>query len=107
MQYKVTRQYLRDKEKGIAEFTNFDDAKLFINVKLEADMTLKLNIIYRIFDMDECIEEFNQDKLTKSKSEAARSDGMSSGSINRPSPFSTTLQPGSSSAKWSNNEDDK
>jgi len=106
MQYKVSRQYLRDKAKTIAQFTHIEDARLFIESKLSEDARLKMNIIYRIIDMDECLEEYNQDKANKAKIDTGSAGGMSSSSANRPSPFSTTPQPRNTMPKWTSDSDD-
>lgn len=105
MQYKVSRQYLRDKAKTIAQFTGIEDARLFIESRLSEDARLKANIIYRIVDMhEECLEEYNQDKA---KIDTVSTGGMNSSSASRPSPFSTSPQPRNTVPKWTSNDDDK
>ena len=63
MPYQITQQYTQDDEKFIAEFRLLKDAKAYIQAKLETNLQLKLNIIYRLFDNRQCIKEFNKEKV--------------------------------------------
>lgn len=75
MQYKVTKQYARDSESPLAEFNDINDAKLFIEEKIDLDALLNTKIIFRLFDRDHLINEFNKEKINVPISRAQYAEG--------------------------------
>ena len=63
MKYKITKQYAQDIEKLVAEFHYVDDANFFIERKIIADNEKKATLIYRLFDDQKLINEFNKDRI--------------------------------------------
>lgn len=63
MQYKITKQYSRDDELPLAEFHNLEDAQLFIDKKSAIDEKHYIKLIYRIYDPNKLLFEFNKEKI--------------------------------------------
>jgi hypothetical protein len=63
MRYKITKQYAQDTEKLIAEFQGIEDAKFFLERKNIADSEKNIKLIYRLFDDQTLINEFNKEKM--------------------------------------------
>lgn len=63
MQYKITRQYSKDEENPLAEFRYLNDAKLFVDKKSSTDEKQNIKLIYRIFDNNKLLAEFNREKI--------------------------------------------
>ena len=71
MQYTVTQQFERGEENPIAEFTDSNDAHVFLSKKLaQADLE-KLRLIYRIYDDSELVGEINPDQISTAYSQYA------------------------------------
>lgn len=105
MKYKVTACYPRDSDRPIANFADLNDAKLFIENKLGINQGLKVSVIYKIFEFDEKIEEYDPTKLDTSSESSTKSTQTSSF---KPSPFSTRLEPKGTVKKWwPDDEEDK
>lgn len=64
MKYQVTKHYLKTKEALIASFFDLNDAKIFIAEKLKCDDINRTNILYRLYDDNELIQEFNHENLS-------------------------------------------
>jgi len=62
MQYKVTKQYLREAESLSAEFINSNDAIFFINMALQVDERINVKTIYYLLDdhRQKTVQEFNK-----------------------------------------------
>lgn len=63
MKYKITKQFAQDTEKLIAEFHDSDDANFFIERKLLSDAEKNVKLIYRLFDDQKLLKEFNKEKI--------------------------------------------
>src|SRR4029078_11532364 len=63
MKYKITKQFARDAENLLAEFVESDDASFFIKRKLLSDEEKSLNVIYRMFENQKLLNEFNKEKI--------------------------------------------
>jgi hypothetical protein len=55
--YKVCKKYLRGSEQEIGRFLELNDAKLFIQAKLESDAGYKVEVTYLLYDFDDLVEE--------------------------------------------------
>ncbi len=75
MKYQVTQQYARDDERLMANFTALAEAKAYITTRLEADAQQRLNIVYRLFDRKQCLQEYNKAKAGALLHEALYADG--------------------------------
>lgn len=108
MQYQVTKQYARDEERACAEFNDLSDAKIFIVAKMEADASLNVKVIYRIFKGMTLIETDDPSQSNAaSASEGAQGKGSSASF--RPTPLNMTPTPRGLPKKWvvDDQEDDK
>jgi hypothetical protein len=61
MKYKVTKHYLKTKEGLIAAFSDLNDARVFIAKKITHDEMNRTKTIYRIYDDNELVQEFNNE----------------------------------------------
>lgn len=75
MEYKVTKQFIRDVESPLAEFVDIDDATLFITNKSEIDRSRVTLLIYRLYHNARLISEYNKDKRTASIARARYANG--------------------------------
>lgn len=62
MAFKVTKQFVRDVETYIADFFHLADARNFIAQKMLQDSINKFQIIYRSYQDENLLQEFNPDK---------------------------------------------
>lgn len=104
MRYKVTKQYARGTETQCAQFDDVNDAKAFIQLKLEQDRALKVSVIYRIKEFTEVIEEFDPARMGDA---GQSSQGQSSSASFRPTPFNTAPKPAGTPQKWTTGDDDE
>jgi hypothetical protein len=88
--FKVCAQYGRGPEQVIADFKALDDAKSFIQDKLERDASHRVSVAYLLYDLGELMERFEP-----GQAESSNTGGQSQSSSNaaRPSPLQTTLRP--------------
>lgn len=108
MKYKVTKQYGRGPESPCAQFDDISDAKQFIQLKLEQDASMKVSVTYKLLQAHEVLEEFAPGQAGSSTANQSQdSQGQSSSSTARPSPFSTVPRPSGMPSKWSSNKDDE
>lgn len=63
MKYKMTEQYAKGEEKPLAEFSDLNDAKLFVAGKSYSDEVAHERRIYRLYDTDQLLAEFNKEKI--------------------------------------------
>ncbi|KTC90535.1 Uncharacterised protein [Fluoribacter dumoffii] len=75
MQYKVTAQFARGEERIIAELAEVNDARLFIAKKSEKSALEKQNIIYRLYEDSDLLEEFNKEHLSVAYAKYAEGNG--------------------------------
>ncbi len=61
MKYKVTKHYLKTKEALIAAFSDLKDAGIFIAQKITHDEINRTKALYRIYDDNELVQEFNNE----------------------------------------------
>lgn len=107
MKCKVTSQFLRDSERQIALFDKVEDAKIFVSAKIVKDASLKLKVIYRIYqDFDTLIEEHDSEKEMNTGSTQS-AQGQTSSATFRPTPFDTTPRPPGTPKKWIIDPDDE
>jgi len=73
MQYKVTKQYIKDVESPLAEFIDMHDADMFISNKPD---TYKASLlIYRLYNNAMLVSEYNKDKYKSPISLAQYANG--------------------------------
>jgi hypothetical protein len=94
--FKVAAQYARGPEQLIAKFINQDEAKEYIQSKLEKDVGLRVNITYLLYDMGELSETFMPGQVSGSGAQGGSGSGaggqqQSSGF--RPTPLQTSMRP--------------
>jgi hypothetical protein len=98
--YKVAKMYTKGPEQVLANFATSDAAKKFITTQLEEDAVLKVVASYRLYDMGELVETFQQTGSEGSSPQAQNDTtqgqgGNASTQSFRPSPsgLQTTLRP--------------
>ncbi|GEM_PF-2194262 len=93
--YKVTKKYQRGVEQSVAQFQDQDDAKLFIEAKMQWDATYKVNATYQLYDFDDLMEEFSQ-QGNSSNEDSSQGQGsqQSSQQVFSPSPLQMAPRPG-------------
>lgn len=109
MSYIVKKKFNpRGTESLAGTFKQLNEAKQFIQKKLEEDFQFKVNAIYCLYEGMDLIEEFDQSKLVKSD-EKAQSGGQQKGSGQSfsPTPFNTAPRPGGMPHSWLKDGDDK
>jgi hypothetical protein len=106
MLYRVTKQYTRGGDTPVAEFNDANDAKLFINARLELDARLKVKVIYRLFESGELIEEFSESS-SEQGSASSSGAGTQQRSSFQPTPFNATPRPPGMPPNWLKDEEDK
>ena len=74
MSYKITEQYARGEENPIAEFSEINDAKLFITKKSAVDDEQDKQIIYRLYDDSELLQEVNKKRISIAYAKYAEGD---------------------------------
>ena len=110
--FKVKSRFpneFRDQELG--SFKLISDARLFIESKLRKDAGIN-TVIYKLFEFDEMLEEFDPSKmdassLPASSAEQASGQGQGSAASFRPSPFSMAPTPTGVPKKWVKDDDEK
>ncbi|WP_115707795.1 hypothetical protein [Legionella sainthelensi] len=75
MRYKISEQFARGEEKAIAEFKEFNDAKIFIDQKQENTQIEKQKIIFRLYDDCDLLHEFNEYNSTVAYAKYADGNG--------------------------------
>jgi hypothetical protein len=99
MQYSVKGKYLRGGEIIFDSFKEMNQAKNYIKDKLLADTTLNVKVIYRLYDYDEMIHEYDPDQnstqafIKNQKNDKQDAQQHSTNTNQRPNPFSITLKP--------------
>lgn len=118
MQFIVKGKYIRGAEKKFNEFNELNKAKEYVENKLKEDGALSVKVIYRIYEFvnfeESLIQEYDPSKINSlfphrlipSKEEQS-SQGKTSSTSFRATPFNVTLKPAGLPQKWVVNEEDK
>lgn len=112
MHYKVTSQYAGARELPGDQFDDLNKAKEFIQKKMIENAALKLKVIYRLYEWDDLIQEFDPSKMDVSTAGSRESDGGSQGkgkgATFSPSPLqSSPRPPGVPPSSFKDDEKDK
>lgn len=112
MHYKVTSQYAGAREIPGEQFDDLNKAKAFIENKMRENAALKLKVIYRLYEWDDLIQEFDPSKMAAptagSGESGSGSQGQGKGASFRPSPLqSSPRPPGVPPSSFKDDEDDK
>lgn len=99
MHYKVTKQYTRGGESDVAEFNDISDSKLFIEAKIALDASLKVKIIYRLYEMLELIQTFDPDQMDTTGAQGGSGEQGNAASF-RPTPLNTSPRPAGAPSNW-------
>lgn len=75
MKYKISMQYARGVENPLAEFSEQKDAEFFIERKCLSDDEKNVILIYRLFDNQKLLKEFNKEKITSRIDPAQYAEG--------------------------------
>jgi len=90
--YKVGAKYAKGPEKLIAKFDQVNEAKEYIQAKLEKDAALRVSITYLLYDMGELMESFAQGDQGGASSSGGGQSQASAQNF-RPSPLQTAPRP--------------
>lgn len=113
MHYKVTSQYAGARELPTEQYDDINKAKAYIENKLRENAALKLKVIYRLYEWDDLLQEFDPSKMDPAKlsSEGSDSDnqsqGQGKGSSFSPSPLPTSPRPPGMPASSFKRDDEK
>lgn len=90
LHYKITKQFLHNRETDLAKFANIEDAAEFMEAKVRWDHKTKVNAIYRLYEDEELLET-----IDASKQEILESSASSTGKSQQfgPTPFSSSPKP--------------
>lgn len=110
MHYKVTSQYPGGREMPSESFKDIPSAKAFIEAKMRENINLKIKVIYRLYEWDDLLEEFDSEKAAFNQSTSGSSDssgGRGKGASFRPTPLNTTARPPGSPPNWLKDDDEE
>jgi hypothetical protein len=105
--FKIIKEIAGTTEKSFAEFSNLNDAKLFIEAKLVADTKLDDNLKYIIFDNNIFLEEWDQGAIGEIKKQTQDIQGKARAVSFRPTPLNTSPRPPGSPPPWVIDLDDE
>ncbi len=75
MDYIITEHYARGEEKPIAAFNELNEAKLFMTKKSAIDEKEKKQVIYRLYEDDELLQELNKENISTTHAKYAEGNG--------------------------------
>ncbi len=112
MRFKVMQRFGRGPETQCGEFKTLEEAKTLLNKKIQNDVAMKLNVIYRLYDFDEMIEEKDTSKIDASQlprepEAEGSSQGKGSTSGFRPTPLSTSLKAKGLPNSWKDEDENE
>lgn len=111
MIYKVTKQYGKGPETIDKGFTTQQEAEEHAKAAAETDASMKIQVVYRVYEFDDVLKEINTDYLIAAIKEGEHTAGGSGSgkgqSISfKPTPFNTTPRPKGGPQGWVKDEDD-
>ena len=95
--YKVAAKYQKGPETIVAKFEKLEECKNFIKNKLLDDISLKVNVIYNLYELGELVGSFDQSSVSTGDAEnSGGGQGQQQSSTQRfsPNPLQTNLRPG-------------
>lgn len=111
MHFKVTAQYVGARELPAEQFNDLNQAKAFIEAKIRDNNLHKVKVIYRLYEWDDLLQEFDPSKMDTSDSpdsSSGASSGGGKGASFRPTPLNTAPRPPGSPPNWlKEDENDK
>lgn len=96
MHFKITAQYAGARELPLNEsFNDINKARAFIANKMHENAALKLKVIYRLYEWDDLLQEFDPAKidLSATSGDSSSSQGQAKGASFRPSPLQSAPRP--------------
>lgn len=110
--FKITQQYGRAPETTLnKKVNNFNEAKAAVDEMLIKDVSMNVQVTYRIYDFDELKGEFDSSKIdismlqgNEKQDESSQGKGSTAGF--RPSPLSTSPRPPGMPQNWKKDEDE-
>ncbi len=110
MSFKVTQQFGGGREALAQQFVNLDDAKKYAQQAAEAKLSMKIEAVFRVYDLyDDVVATYDTKKLTPTANDASDSDasgGKGQGASFRPTPLATAPRPaGMPANNWVENTD--
>jgi len=108
MLYKVVKKYTRGGDIPVAEFSDVNDAKMFIRNKLAEDLRLKVDVRYQLREGFDILQEFSQQDAQDGGSSSSSGSGppqRSSGQSFQPTPFNSAPRPTGMPPNWMKDDD--
>ncbi len=105
MLFKVTKQYSRGSDIPVAEFNDINDAKSFIEAKIDYDVRVKVKVTYRLFEGMELLDEFSTDQASSGGSQSSSGAGTGQTTRFQPTPFNATPRPQGLPPNWLKDDD--
>jgi hypothetical protein len=110
MHFKVTAQYAGARELPGEQFNDITAAKTFIEEKMRENAVLKVKVIYRLYEWDDLLQEFDPSKMEAPESSSSDSSGSQgpggAGARFRPTPLNVTPRPPGIPPNWIQDEED-
>jgi hypothetical protein len=104
--YKIAAKYQKGPEHVLAKFDKINEAKAYIQNKLQDDVSLKVNVIYNLYELGELIASFDQSAIDGSAG-GGGGQQQSSGQRFSPNPLQTNLRPPGTPQNWVDDETEK
>lgn len=108
--YKVLEQYPKGSEQPCATFKNLEDAKMFMQNKVDYFRQMNVNVkflLYRGFDLIEELSTTENSGGSSSSSGAGQGQQQTSGVNFKPTPFNMAPRPTGMPPKWVTDNDDE
>lgn len=110
MIFKVTGQYGTGRENHLKDYKEEEDARSYIKEELEKAARLKTPAIFRLYDFDDLVAEFDSTKeiiSPASQSESGASQGQGRATSFKPTPFNVAPTPRGVPHNWVKDDEDK
>jgi len=104
------KQYAKGGEIQCGSFSNINEAKLFIQENLHAEAAMNVQVIYRLYEYFDLLQEFTAadlDSLGQDDEQGSGGQSKSSTQTFKPTPFNTTPRPLGTPPKWLIDDEDK
>lgn len=109
MIYNVTKKYESGSEQPCERFEKLDQAKSYALECAEKDASVRVKVIYSIYEFDEVVETVDSTKITirhdSKESDESSSSSKGQGAAFRPTPLETSPRPKGTAPRWIHDDD--
>lgn len=106
MKFLVSKKYLRGLAVPCAGFMDLNDAKVFIEKKMELDAAVSVKVVYFISRLNETIATYDPETFKLPSSQSDSGSDKTNKAVFRPTPFNTAPRPPGTPHKWVREEDE-